>query len=84
MSRTGCVCDEHDGSLPVDENEVALVEQSIAFKFLGEAFEELFLRGAEKIFQGSHAGTSSARQLGQKSPTIKSLWKSSSHSEHRL
>ena len=43
--------DEHDGSLPVDENEVALVEQSIAFEFFSETFEKLLLSGAQEIFQ---------------------------------
>lgn len=54
------MCDEHDGSLPVDENEITLVEQSIGFECFGEAFEELLLSRAEEIFQIVHAGTSSA------------------------
>ena len=62
--------DKHDGSLPVDENEIALANQSVAFECFGETFEELLLRGAEEIFQILHAGTSSALQLWQVSPSI--------------
>ena len=56
--------DKHDGSLPVDENEISLAEQSVAFEFFGEAFEKLLLSRAEEVFQIFHADTSSARQLG--------------------
>ena len=76
------VCDEHDGRDAFDENEIAFAEQRVAFEFFSEAFEELLLSGAEKIFQRSHADTSSARQLWQISPSIESLWKKRSHSEH--
>lgn len=55
--------DKHDGSLAVNENEIALVEQSIGFECFGEAFEELLLKRAEEIFQIVHAGTSWALQL---------------------
>ena len=76
------VCDEHNGSLPMDENEIALAEQSIALEFFSKAFEKLLLRGTKEIFQDSHADTSSALQLWQISPSIESLWKKRSHSEH--
>ena len=74
--------DEHDGSLSANENEIALAEQSVALEFFGEPVEELLLSGTKEIFKGSHAGTSSALQLWQSSPSIESLWKKRSHSAH--
>ena len=76
------VCDEHDGSLSANEYEITFTNERFAFEFFGEPLEKLLLRGAEEIFQILHAGTSSARQLGQISSSIESLWKNFSHSEH--
>ena len=52
---------EHDGSLSVDENEIVLTSSGVAFEFLAEAFEELLLGRAQKIFQVIHAETSQER-----------------------
>jgi len=54
------VCDEHDGSLSVNENEIVLAKQGIGFEFFGESFKELLLSRAEKVFQRNHADISSA------------------------
>ncbi len=76
------VCDKHDGSLPVNENEIAFADERLSLEFFAEAFEKLLLSGAKEIFQSIHAGTSSALQLWQSSPSIESLWKNFSHSAH--
>lgn len=52
------VGDQHNGSLSVNENEITLADERLAFEFFAEPLEKLLLRGAEKIFQRSHAGTS--------------------------
>ena len=55
--------DEQNESGAANKNEITLANKSVALEFFAEAFEELFLRRAEKIFQSIHAGTSSALQL---------------------
>ena len=74
--------DEHNGSLPANEDKIAFTDERFAFEFFAKPLEELLLSGTQEIFQDSHADTSSAWQLGQRSPTMESLWKNFSHSEH--
>ena len=55
------VGDEHDGSFAVNEDKVALADESIALKYFAKPLEKLCLSGTKEIFQIFHAGTASAR-----------------------
>ena len=53
---------KHNGSLPVNEKEIALADERLALEFFAKTLEQLLLRGSEEIFQILHADTSSALQ----------------------
>lgn len=50
--------DQHNRSLPANEDKVTLADESLALEFLAEPLEELLLRGAQEVFQGFHAEAS--------------------------
>lgn len=52
------MCDQHDGSLPVNEDKIAFADESSALENFAEPFKELLLSGTEKMFERNHAGTS--------------------------
>lgn len=52
------MCDEHNRSLPANEDKVTLADERLALEFLAEPLEELLLRGAQEVFQMFHAEAS--------------------------